>query len=539
MQLSNTYKNLIILLTTLIAIIVASFFWDKILLPLKNPLEITGPLSISGYNPSNDTVRYLFFITLPLSVFFLLKIFLKDKTFSLKNIFYEKFEEVETGGSFFLIPFIIFIILIIFQFLSLDLFSYRLDTLHDGDFLTPAQNYISKNKLWLASYTVHGGSDILYPVFMWKLLGVESIGAARFSFIFLICLLKLLLIVLSYQFSKSLFFDSNKKIIFFVIFTSILVTMSDYTVPLNYSYFSYRDIYIILFLIFFIELFTTNKFQTTNSIFISLIATVSIIFHIDIGFYINFILVFYLFYLSIIKKYKELIVILISTITFWLVLINIVGFEEFRAFLSHTKNMILSVDLMHGLKHPTPFFSINETEYGARATRGLLLQIIAGLFTLNYLFLNKKKISSSKKMFFVFLFMLSFIMYKNALGRSDSNHLRMSADIPILINCFFVLNYFLIFIEKKFNNILSKKYSSYFAYFVIILFIFINTKNYNINKTINFNKNLSKYINLKDESFIDIKTNNFIKYFGKINENYDCVQIFTFDLAVPYLLKKP
>ena len=142
-------------------------------------------------------------------------------------------------------------------------------------------------------------------------------------------------------------------------------------------------------------------------------------------------------------------------------------------------------------------------------------------------------------MFFVFLFLLSFIMYKNALGRSDSNHLRMSADIPILINCFFILNYFLIYIEKKFNNIFSKRNSYFFVYFMIILFIFINIKNYNINKIINYNKNFYKYINLKDESFIDTKTNNFLEYFGKINSNSYCVQIFTFDLALPYLLKKP
>ena len=194
---------------------------------------------------------------------------------------------------------------------------------------------------------------------------------------------------------------------------------------------------------------------------------------------------------------------------------------------------------MHGLEHPIPFFSINEVEYGTRATRGLILQMTAGLFTLNYLFLNKTKISNSKNIFFVFLFLLSFIMYKNALGRSDSNHLRMSADIPILINCFFVLNYLLIFIERKFKNIFYKKSYPYFAYFIIIFFIFINIKSFNVNKILNYNENLSKYVNLTDENFVDIKTNNFVKEFSQINRNSDCIQIFTFDLALPYLLKKP
>ena len=50
---------------------------------------------------------------------------------------------------------------------------------------------------------------------------------------------------------------------------------------------------------------------------------------------------------------------------------------------------------MHGLKYPEPFFSIGDNPHGARATRGLLLQLTAGLFVLNYIFSDKKFVHGS------------------------------------------------------------------------------------------------------------------------------------------------
>ena len=86
-----------------------------------------------------------------------------------------------------------------------------------------------------------------------------------------------------------------------------------------------------------------------------------------------------------------------------------------------------------------------------RATRGLLLQISAGLFVIYHLITKKNNLSIGGKIFFLFLFFLSFIMYKNALGRSDSYHIRMSNDLPILINSYFILNYLI----KRLESLIS------------------------------------------------------------------------------------
>ena len=191
-----------------------------------------------------------------------------------------------------------------------------------------------------------------------------------------------------------------------------------------------------------------------------------------------------------------------------------------------------------GLKYPEPFFSIGDNPNGARATRALLLQLTAGLFILNYLISDKNKIFSSKKMLFVFLFLLSLlIIYANALGRSDSAHIRGSHDLPVLINCFFILNYLLIFFEKKF---LVKRFLSYKTFFTLSMFFLLfyygyNHNHYKIDNIKNYKKNFTRLINLEDEIFLDQKTIKLIKYYKQVSEKDNCVENITYDDAIPYL----
>ena len=427
------------------SIFIGALLWEKIILPIDDSIGAKGILVVDDYNPINDTIRYIFFIIFPLIVFLFLKFILKKKTIKIREIIFEKEEKTSANHRILGILLIIFIIFIILEFFSLNFPIPRLDMLHEGDFLTPAQNYLFTNKFWLASYTVHGGSDIFYPLLMWKIFGVESIGSVRVSSILLILLIKLLSVLLSYQLIKITNLNKENKILFFTIFTSILISMSQYNILTFSYYFSDRDIYVILFLIFFVELFVYSKFRFLSTTLISFIASIAILFHIDTGIYLNFVLIIYCLYLFFAKKYNDIFLILSSLFIFWISIIYLIGSDEFKAFLDHAKMIVLSIDLIHGLKYPEPFFSLGSDPNGWRASKGLLLQLTAGFFVLDYL-ISKNKIFKSKKIFFALLFLLSFIMYKNALGRSDSGHIRMANDLPILINCFFILNYLLIFI---------------------------------------------------------------------------------------------
>ena len=543
MKLNNFQKNLYIFFSVIISILVAALLWEKITLPLNNTTDATEMLAAKGYNPVNDTIRYIFFISLPLIVYLFLNQTLKKRTIRVEELIFEKDQKLINYHPDLIILSLIFIIFIFFEFFSINFSfpNYTLDHSHDGNYLTPAQNYLSTKNIWTSSFLTHGASDIFFPNVMWKIFGVKSIGATRTFPIFLILFLKLLCVLLSYQLTKISKLNKEIKILFFTIFTSILLSMSHYTFLGAGYYFSFKDIYIILFLIFFIELFVHSKLRSLFIILICLITTVSILLQIDRGAYIYFVLFFYFLYSIIAKKYYDTLLIFFSLIICWMIAINFIGFDEFQAYLENTKAMAISGDLIHGLKYPEPFFSMGDDPNGARATRALLLQVTAGLFVLNYLISDKNKIFSSKKVLFIFLFLLSLIIYKNALGRSDSAHIRGSHDIPVLINCFFILNYLLIFLEKNLlrNRILNYKIFITLSVFFLLFNYGYNHDHYNIDNIKNYKKNFATLINLKDEVFLDQKTIELIKHYEQISEGERCVENITYDDAIPYLLKKP
>ena len=161
-------------------------------------------LASIGYNPFNDTIRYIFFIALPLVVYLFLNQVLKKQTIKVEELIFEKDEKVINYHPALIILSLIFIIFIFFEFFSINFsFPYHaLDHAEDGNYLTPAQNYLSTKNIWISSFLTHGASDIFYPNVMWKIFGIKSIGATRTFPIFLILFLKLLCVLLSYQLTK-------------------------------------------------------------------------------------------------------------------------------------------------------------------------------------------------------------------------------------------------------------------------------------------------------------------------------------------------
>ena len=65
--------------------------------------------------------------------------------------------------------------------------------------------------------------------------------------------------------------------------------------------------------------------------------------------------------------------------------------------------MASSIDYLHGWVHPEPFFDIGELKHASRATKGLLLQLIAGLIV-TYKFSLKMIIMIAEKKYFFYFF---------------------------------------------------------------------------------------------------------------------------------------
>mgnify|MGYP000489386153 CR=1 FL=1 len=75
MKLNNLQKNLYIFFSVIISILIVTLIWEKISLPLNNTIGAKGFLVAEGYNPTNDTARYIFFISFPLIIFLFLMTF--------------------------------------------------------------------------------------------------------------------------------------------------------------------------------------------------------------------------------------------------------------------------------------------------------------------------------------------------------------------------------------------------------------------------------------------------------------------------------
>lgn len=531
----NKKNNTIIISLVVLSVVFCSLIWTHINLNFSNITGATGAITKENYSTDADTLRYIIFILLPLIIFTTsIYFFKRKKTKDFFDLIKFPNENIDKNYNFFFSLFILLFFVAI-HFLSLNLPDGPIDTFHDGELFSVTKNTLLNNSFFIDTYTIHGFSDIFYPMLFWKITGLETIGSGRLFFFFLILSIKLFCLILSFQLIK--FSTVKNKTIFFTLFSIILVSFSDYQTPLNFSLFSYRDIYIIVFLIFLSKIFLNHHSTIITKFFIGSIPTFALLMHIDTGIFLFVLLLSLVTYLAINKKILDIFQILLSVLFSSLILLFIFGADELVSFFQNASTIVLSMDYLHGVMYPEPFFSIGENKNGMRATRGLMLQLTAGLFVV-YHFINKKEnLSNGGKIFFVFLFFLSFIMYKNALGRSDSYHIRMSNDLPILINSFFIINFLIKKIETKYD---LKELSN--QKIILFLFIFLTWLYYdkiNLKNIKDYNLKVNKLINLQDNHYIDKNRNDFIDLYKVLSRNDKCFQNFTDDLILLYLIKKP
>ena len=237
---------------------------------------------------------------------------------------------------------------------------------------------------------------------------------------------------------------------------------------------------------------------------------------------------------------KKIFSIISIILFFWLLCVIFFGITELTIFAKNVISISSSIGFTHGLVYPDPFFDIRELKHGSRATKGLLLQIIAGLIVTYKVFIKNDDIKNNNKFFYILVYLLSFIFYHTALVRSDSFHIRMSCDLPIIIITFFILEYLLFNIQNFFKYKVKEKMTNSFIFvsFFIIIFISIYFKSdYQNIKYIK--KRYEKFVNLKDDFFMNKGTKELIDYLKIESANDRCVQNFTYELAIPYYLKKP
>ena len=133
-------------------------------------------------------------------------------------------------------------------------------------------------------------------------------------------------------------------------------------------------------------------------------------------------------------------------------------------------------------------------------------------------------------------------MYKTALSRSDGPHIKSVTGLPLLLLCIITLNLIFDFILKNkkylkiFQNVANFKNTLIFMFILLSIFFLPNLNFQNI---ISFKSSVKNYVNLSDEFFLTERQNLLIKRYNNLTIEDKCVLIFTYDAAIPYLLKKP
>jgi hypothetical protein len=542
MNYSKHKNNLIIFTLLFLSFLFSIFLWPKIILPYTNVHNVAGIYDNLKYSSHNDVTRYIFFIGFPVLTFFIsLLLFKKEKMIHINDLF-------KSNNEFFIINkdqkkvlffcFIIFGFYILIEFLSLGVPDMKIDRVHDGDYLTAAMNYLLTNKIWSSSYAVHGASMSIYPNIMWKIFNVESVGAFRLFPVFMAILVKSFSLYFAFQLTKIVNVKDSFKIIFFILFSFLILSMSDFDVLVGgYNLISFRDLYLIFFLILLFNIIIHEKNNYINIFLITIIPSLTMLLHTDIGIYLNFTLIFLMIYFYFSKKNKNWFIILIIAI-FWLLTLKYMGLNDFKLFFKNILILTSSIDYLMGNPYPEPFFDTTGSKHASRATKGLVLQLIAGLLVTYKVFIKNDNIENKKKVFFIFLFILSFIFYRNALGRSDSYHIRMSSDLPILIISFFTIEYFLMNMQKIF--IFSKdKITNYITLVIFLLTIsYLGFSKFNYSNIKNIQNRYSEFVRHEDGYFMNNDTINIINYLKEVTKDEKCIENFTYDLSIPFFLKK-
>ena len=185
--------NLFIFFTIIISVIFSKILWGRIYLPYNAEFEVYGEYYKSKYNPFNEIIRYLIFVSTPLLIYFIcIKIFKSGETKKINEIlFYEESTFLNSKNNFLFVYFLIFLVLIFLDFLSLNLPMKKLDIFHEGQWLTPAINYLENKGLWTDSYIIVGSFfEIINPLIGYKIFDILSIGSARFSILLTVLFFK-------------------------------------------------------------------------------------------------------------------------------------------------------------------------------------------------------------------------------------------------------------------------------------------------------------------------------------------------------------
>ena len=512
------------IISLIIGIITSTLMWDYLRLDYENDQEIYGEYSLNSHHSLNDTLRYIFFISFPLFLFFLSFFLIK------KNSIYKSFSLEIFSLNFKLSNSkkknkknLLFLILITSILFILNSFNFGLvDLFEDGISLSGSTLFEYEFIPWVDVYINTGFIfDMALAKMSWILTGVKSIGSFIFLKQFLNFLTIILFIYFFYEISKS-FQDQLISKNFFLITSLFLLSILD-------GVDIWRDLPLIIFLISILKFINCKKNYLI--LIICFLSIFTFFWSLDRGFFIFFLFIAFLIFILIDDK-KEFLKFLITVFLIFLLLIIIIDKDIVKNLYLHSHDIFLNHEKLNGLIHPTPF---SKDEHSTRATKSLLLIMFNILISSLFILRKKSFFENNTKFIFLFFSIMNFLIYKSALSRSDGPHIKEATYLTIILFLSFLIFFLIEYLSKKkwfMQNQKKIKYT-YIIIFLIIIFQHKDHKNF-----FKFYENYQKFISYKNEKFLKEDYNVSIEYLINFFQDEKCLQAFSYDQAVFYLMDK-
>ena len=136
-------------------------------------------------------------------------------------------------------------------------------------------------------------------------------------------------------------------------------------------------------------------------------------------------------------------------------------------------------------------------------------------------------------------YFLAVVFYKIGLTRSDGGHIKQGSSLIFINLIFFILFYLFYFFEKKyyFNKLKNIYFVLIYIILLVLFFLQYIPSNFYVN-IYNFNDRYHKYVNTNDYEYLNKNEINLINRLKLLTKNESCFQIFTYETAIQYYLKK-
>ena len=526
----NTTKIFFFILTICISFIISVLFWKNISLGYNNPGNVIGFYSDKNLSHYDNLIHFIFFTGFPILIYFLSLKRLYYKEVNITNILISNQTDLYTKNNILKNICIIFFLIITINYISIDLISNTVDYFHEGITLSAALNYKITGLYWEGAYLSNSlFSDILSAIIPWKIFDIVSIGSYRAFHFFLKYITEIFLILFIYKLSFVYDYKKNTQNIFFIIMTIISLKLNRDLTEIFYP-FRYRDIPIFILLFLSVDFIKFDNKKLLNPFLLGFFSSISVLWSVDRGIYYFIGLLVLIFLILIKKRFQSFALIILGVFSSFLIIFIYFGQIEFQSFIYNTVNVLKDFDLFGGSKYPTIFESTSK--HAGRGTSNLMIIILNG-FLISFLFINQKlKLTNNSRLILLFFFIISCVLYRSSLGVTDGYHMKQS----IFFNKIFLISN-LIFIFFQSNFLDSNKKLKFLTYIILTLIISKNLIVTNFSNILTFKERNLLLIKKDDDTFLDQK---YIDLRNVMLKNYDlkCVQLFSHDIIVPYLLKK-